>query len=159
MPVEVLGEPHMVMNVIKGTFEVLEWDPSRVTESWTATSLQTNCESHTVFKKGKQKIPPPQKQTNKKNHWELQNSFWSLLYMAATVLLNCFSGGLTVVQVQARCDSRQHPRSVWQWGMLQSSGKKARLSLDAAFSLLKSIWQLLSNSSLKMCCCCTFTWL
>ena len=35
--------------------------------------------------------------------------------------------------------------------------KKARLALDAAFSLLKSCWQLLSNSSLKMCCCSSFT--
>lgn len=40
------------------------------------------------------------------------------------------------------CDSRKCSRAL----------EKARLSLDAALSLLKSSWQLLRNSSLKMCC-------
>lgn len=42
-------------------------------------------------------------------------------------------------------------------GKCYKAQKKARLSLDAFFSLLKSFCQLLSNSSLKMCCCSSFT--
>lgn len=40
------------------------------------------------------------------------------------------------------CDSRKCSRAPG----------KARLSLGAALSLLNSSWQLLGNSSLKMCC-------
>lgn len=41
------------------------------------------------------------------------------------------------------CDNRKCSRAL----------EKARLSLGAALSLLKSSWQLLGNRSLKMCCC------
>lgn len=44
------------------------------------------------------------------------------------------------------CDNRKCSRAL----------EKARLSLGAALSLLKS-WQLLGNRSLKMCCCSSLT--
>lgn len=45
------------------------------------------------------------------------------------------------------CDSRKCSRAL----------EKARLSLGPALSLLKSPWQLLRSSFLKMCCCSSLT--
>jgi len=48
--------------------------------------------------------------------------------MADTMLLNVLTGDLTVIQVQGRCDARQHLVSVWQWEMLQSLEKSQAFS-------------------------------